>query len=97
VVPYHHAGLWTVMLVVWLVHAACFAGLLLRQRWSRLLSATLAFGWAMLLGVQIAEQLAATPSSDTTGVLIASGLMVLLLLFGSYLASSRKARSFLAH
>lgn len=69
--------------------------LLLRQRWSRLLSATLAFGWAALLGVKIGENLAPSKSSDTTSTLLAFGLMVLLLLFGSYLVSSRKARSFL--
>jgi hypothetical protein len=93
--PFYDAGEWAVMLAVWLVHAACFSGLLLRQRWSRLLSATLAFAWAALLGVQIAEHLAPSTSSDTMGMLIAFGLMVLLVLFGSYLVSSSRARSFL--
>ena len=95
--PYHYAGEWAAMMVVSLVHAACFAGLLRRRRWSRLLSATLALGWAALLGAQIAEHLAPNASSDTTGLLIAAGLMALLLLFGCYLAWSRRARSFLVH
>jgi hypothetical protein len=80
--------------LVWLVHAACFAALLLRRRWSRPLSATLAFGWAALLGVQLTEHFR-RGSSDTTGLLIAVTLMVSLLLFGSYLVLSSKARSFL--
>jgi hypothetical protein len=95
--PYRHVDLWAVMLAVWLAHAACFAGLLLRKRWSRLLSATLATGWALLLGMQIAEQLATVTSTDSGGLLMACGLMVLLLLFAAYLAWSRKAKSFLDH
>lgn len=93
--PFHEAGDWAAMLAVWLVHAACFAGLLLRHGWSRLLCATLAFGWAALLGAQVAEQLGPGTPPDRTGMLVALGLMVLLLLFGSYLVSSGKARSFL--
>jgi hypothetical protein len=93
--PYRYAGLWVVMLLVCLVHAACFAGLLLRRRWSRLLSAMMAVGWAMMLGWQIAEQLASTAATDPGGLLIASALMVLLVLFGAYLAASRKVKSFL--
>ena len=85
------------MLVVWVVHAACFAGLLLRQRWSRMLSATVAIGWAALLGLQVVEHLAPGTSPDTAGMGIAIGLMVMLVLLGCYLASSGKVRSFLSH
>jgi hypothetical protein len=92
--PFNQAGEWTAMLLVWLVHAACFAALLLRRGWSRLLSAALAFGWAVLLGVQVAEHFR-RGASDTTGLFIVVALMVSLLLFGSYLVSSSKARSFL--
>ena len=95
--PFGHASAWWAMLVVWAVHAACFAGLLLRRRWSRLLSATLAFGWAALLGLQVAEHLAPGASSDTAGVLIAIALMAVLVLLGRYLASSGKVKSFLRH
>lgn len=92
--PFKQAGEWAAMLLVWLIHAACFAALLLRRRWSRQLSAALAFGWAALLGVQVAEHFR-RGSSDTTGLSIAVALMVSLLLFGSYLLSSSKTRSFL--
>jgi hypothetical protein len=70
------------MMVVWLIRAPCLAALLLRQCWSRPLSAALALGWAALLGVQVAEHFR-SGSSDTTGLLIAVALMVSLLLFGS--------------
>lgn len=92
--PFGQAGEWAAMLLVWLVHAACLAALLLRRRWSRPLSAALAFGWAALLGVQVAEHFR-SGASDTTGLLIAVVLMVSLLLFGAHLVSSSKARSFL--
>lgn len=95
--PYHDAGLWAAMLAVWVIHASAFAGLLLRQRWSRLLSAAVAFGWALLLGTQIAGQFTTDASTDTAGVLMASGLIVILLVFASHLASSRKAKAFLDH
>jgi hypothetical protein len=92
--PFRQAGEWAAMLLVWLAHAACFAALLLRRRWSRPLSAALAFAWAALLGVQIAEHFRSS-SADTAGLLIAVALMVSLATFGSYLWFSRKARSFL--
>lgn len=92
--PFQHADEWTAMLLVWLVHAACFAALLLRRHSARPLSATLAFGWAALLGVQVAEHFR-SGSSDTTGLLIVVALMASLLLFGCYLASSSRTKSFL--
>lgn len=95
--PFNDAGIWWAMLAVWVVHAACLAGLLLRKGWSRLLSATLAFGWAALLGSQVAEHLGPGTSSDTTGALIAIALMVVLVLLGYYIASSSRTRSFLSH
>ena len=92
--PFRYAGEWAAMLLVCLVHAACFASLLLRRRWSRSLSAAIAFGWATLLGKQVAEHFR-SGSSDTAGLLIAVALIVSLLLFGFYLLSSSRARSFL--
>jgi hypothetical protein len=92
--PFQHAGEWTAMLCVWLVHAACLAALLLRRRSARPLSATLAFGWAALLGVQVAEHFR-NGSSDTAGLLIVVALMASLLLFGFHLLSSGKTKSFL--
>jgi hypothetical protein len=93
--PYPEAGLWVTMLFVWLVHAASFAGLLMRRRWSRLSSATLAFGWSVLLGKQITEQLVRDTGTDTSGVMIAAALIVSLLLFAAYLVWSREVRLFL--
>jgi hypothetical protein len=92
--PADHADLWAAMLLVWMVHAACFATLLLRRRSSRPFSAALAFGWAALLGAQVVEQLW-RGSPDTPGLLIAVAIMVSLLLFGTYLLLSSKTRSFL--
>jgi hypothetical protein len=92
--PFTQAGLWAAMLLVWALHAACFAALLLRRRWSRPSCAALAFGWAALLGVQVVEHFR-SGSSDTPGLLIAVAIMVSLLLFGSYLVLSPRTRSFL--
>lgn len=92
--PFNQASLWAAMLLVWLVHAACFVALLLRRRSSRPLSAALAFGWAALLGVQVGEHLG-RGAADIPGLLVAVASMVSLLLSGSYLVLSTKARSFL--
>jgi hypothetical protein len=93
--PYHDVNLWVTMLAVWLAHTASFAGLLLRKRWSRPLSAMLVVGWALLLIKQIVEQLASVGATDTVGALIAAGLVGLLLLFAAYLGWSRAVNSFL--
>lgn len=93
--PYGSIGLWVTMLVVWLAHTASFAGLLMRKRWSGPLSAMLTVGWALLLVKQIVQQLGMASSTDTVGILIAAGLIVLLLLFAAYLGRSREVRSFL--
>ncbi|MCC6713897.1 MAG: hypothetical protein IT496_01590 [Gammaproteobacteria bacterium] len=95
--PYHDVGLWAAMLAVWVIHGSAFAGLLLRRRWSRLLSTAVAIGWALLLGRQIAGQFTTTASTDTAGVIMASGLIVILLLVAGYLAASRRAKAFLVH
>lgn len=92
--PYPDASLWAVMFSVWLAHGVCFAGMLLRQQWSRLASAILACGWALLLAKQIVEHLPPRVSSDTRELMIAVLLMVLLLLFGLHLVASRKVKSF---
>jgi hypothetical protein len=92
--PFQQAGEWAAMLLVWLVHAACCAALLLRRRWARPLSAALVFGWAALMGVQVAQHFQ-RGSSDTGGLLIAVVLMASLLLLAFYLASSKEVQSFL--
>ena len=57
----------------------------------------MAVGWAVLLGKQIAAQMTQVTVTDTTGVLIAAGLTLLLLLFAAYLARSSEVKSFLVH
>lgn len=93
--PYHYVNLWTIMLVIKLVHAACLVGLLLRQKWSRLTSALLAFGWAMLMALQIAEHLPLRNPTSLTELMIAFGIMVSLFILGIHLIVSRKVKSFL--
>lgn len=93
--PYHYAKLWTIMLVIKFVHAVCFMGLLLRQPWSRLASALLALGWAMLMASQIAEHLPPRASSNITDLMIAFGIMVSLLILGIHLVVSHEVKSFL--
>ena len=93
--PFGHPVEWSVMLFVWLVHAVCFVALIMRRRWSRLLGAALAFAWAALLGAQVAEHALRAGPSDTTGMIFALALMVLFALFGSYLLSSDRIRTFL--
>jgi hypothetical protein len=92
--PYPDASLWAVMFAVWLVHGICFSGMLLRQQWSRIASAMLACGWALLLAKQIVEHLPPRVSSDTKELMIAVLLIVLLLLFGLHLVVSRKVKTF---
>jgi len=93
--PYHYANLWALVLVIKLVHAACFVGLLLRQRWSRHVSALLAVGWAMLLASQIAEHLPPRAPSNIAELMIAFGIMVFLFILGLHLVVSREVKSFL--
>ena len=93
--PYHYANLWTIMLVIKLAHAACFVGLLLRQQWSRLGTALLAVGWAMLMASQIAEHLPPRAPSNFAELMIAFGIMVFLFILGLHLVVSRKVKSFL--
>jgi hypothetical protein len=92
--PYPDRSLWTIMLVIWAVHGACFVGLLLRRPWSRVLSTLLAFAWALLMASQVAEQLARGNVVDPAVWLVA-GSMVGLIVLGLHLGTSRRVRSFL--
>ena len=93
--PFHDVTLWTIMMVIWLVHGACFVGLLLRRPWSRLVSVMLALAWALLSASQIAEHLARGYSVDIAELLIVSASMVFLILFGLHLATSSRIKLFL--
>jgi hypothetical protein len=92
--PFGYFELWGVMLAVWILHGVCFVGILLRRRWTRLLSSILAFGWSLLLASQIFEQLSPEISPYTDDLFLAIVLMVLLFLFGLYLIVSRTVKSF---
>jgi hypothetical protein len=94
--PYHDVTLWGIMMAIWLVHGACFVGLLLRRPWSRLVSVMLAFGWALLAAHQITEHLMRGYRLDIVGLLIVSAGMVVLFLFGLHLATSNKVKAFLS-
>lgn len=94
--PFHYGRDWAAMLAVWLIHGVCFAGLLLRQRWSRLLGAMLGLGWALVLAWQIAEHVPPKATSDTMGLFIVFGLLLLALFLGLHLLASRRVKSFLA-
>jgi len=93
--PFHDVTLWTIMMVIWLVHGACLVGLLLRRPWSRLVSVMLALAWALLSASQLAEHLARGYRVDIAELLIVSASMVFLILFGLHLATSSRIRSFL--
>lgn len=93
--PYHNVNLWTIMLVIKLVHAVCFVGLLLRQQWSRLPSALLAMGWAVLMVSQITEHLPLRASSNIAELTFAFGILVSLFILGIYLVVSREVKSFM--
>lgn len=92
--PFRHPGEWAAMLVVWLAHGTCFAGLLLRRRWSRHGCAALCAGWAALLGLQAVDGFRSN-AADVAGLLVAGALVVLLLLLGTYLVLSSKVRAVL--
>ncbi len=91
--PFRLPGLWVLAMAIWTAHAACFVGLLLRKRWSRLLCAALPLAWAALLAKQIVEHLASGTSSDPGELLIAVALIVLLVVFGGYLAASKRVKA----
>ena len=93
--PFHDVTLWMIMMAIWLVHGACFVGLLLRRPWSRLVSVMLALAWSLLSASQIAEHLARGYSVDIAELLIVSVSMVFSFLFGLHLATSSRIKSFL--
>lgn len=88
--PFRLPGLWVLTMAIWIAHATCFVGLLLRKRWSRLLCAALPLAWAALLAKQIVEHLAGGALIDIGELLIAVALIVLLVVFGGYLATSKR-------
>lgn len=90
-----HGALWTIMMMIWLVHGACFTGLLLRRTWSRWTVSLLSGGWALLLAWQVLETVVRGYRINPMEILIAIGLASLLMSLGYHLLASERIRSFL--
>lgn len=91
--PFRLAGLWAMTLAIWIVHGACFVGLLLRKPWSRWLCAALPPAWAALLAAQIVDHLVRGSAIDPTELVIVVALILMLVLFGYYLGRSPRVRA----
>lgn len=91
--PFRLPGLWTITMIIWIVHGTCFAGLLLRKRWSRWLCTTLPLAWAALLGAQIVDHLVRGSPVDPTELVIVVVLILVLCLFGYHLARSKRIKA----
>ena len=91
--PFRQAPLWAITMAIWILHGACFVGLLLRKRWSQWLVAALPLGWAALLVLQIGEHLVRGYPIDPTELAIVVALVTVLSLFAWYLARSRRVRA----
>ena len=91
--PFRQPALWATTMAIWMAHGACFVGMLLRKSWSRPLCAALPLAWAALLISQIADHLLRDSRTDVSGLVISVVLVLLLILFGYYLASSKRVRA----
>lgn len=92
--PFRDA-LWTIMMIIWLAHGACFAGLLLRRAWSRWTASLLSVGWALLVAWQVLDTLYYGRRVIPTELLIANALMALLTALGAHILASERIRVFL--
>lgn len=88
--------LWGIMIAIWLAHAVCFVGLLLRRAWSRTFVALLCFGWVALLIAQIVDSLVRGSRIQMGELVIAVVLIAIGVLFGWHLLVSRNVQDFLA-
>jgi hypothetical protein len=76
-----------------IAHGACFVGMLLRKSWWRPLCAALPLAWAALLITQIADHLVRGSPIDALELAIVVVLVLTLILFGYYLATSKRVRA----
>jgi hypothetical protein len=88
--------LWLVMTATWAAHGVGLAGLLLRRGWSGIYAALLCFGWVALLGAQIVDHLIRGSRIQMGELAIVCALMVMGVLFGWHLVTSRRIKDFLA-
>ena len=87
-------ALWTIMMIIWLAHGACFTGLLLRRTWSQWTVALLSGGWALLLAGQALENILGGTRINPTEVLLVIGLAALLTSLGYHILASERIRAF---
>lgn len=95
--PYpFHGFLWLLTMAVWVLHGTCFAGLLLRRGWSKLLSAIIAIGWSLVMAVQIIDYAFSDQRINLMELSIGAALMISLVAFGLYLLLSKDIDMFIA-
>jgi hypothetical protein len=87
---------WPIMMIAWLAHGVCFAGLLLRRAWSQWASATVCVGWALLLAWQILEAMLRGSRINSGGLLLAIARVTLLTALGYHIQTSEKIQEFSA-
>jgi hypothetical protein len=87
-------ALWTVTMIIWIAHGACFAGLLLRRQWSRWAAAMLSLGWALLLAWRILEHVLRGYRIHSAEFLIAIGLLALFAILGYRILASKRTETF---
>lgn len=85
---------WMIMMIAWLAHGTCFAGLLLRRAWSQWTTAMLCVGWALLLAGQILEAMLRGSRIDPAEFLLAVALVALLTALGYHLLTSKRIQAF---
>lgn len=64
-----------ILLAIWVPHAVCLPGLLLRRRWGATMAAVLAAGWATLMAVQIVDHLIRGSRVDAGELLFALAIV----------------------
>lgn len=88
-------ALWTIMMIVWLAHAVCFVGLLLRRLWARWVAAMLCVGWALWITWEVLEPVI-HGYVQPMQLMIAFGVVAVLVLASYRLLRSKRIRAFLA-
>ena len=88
--PYPFRGaLWGITLVIWGLHGACLAGLLLLRPWAPRFAALLSFGWSALMAWQIADHFWYGRPVDPLDFSIAMAIVVASGGFGTLLLRRR--------
>jgi hypothetical protein len=88
-------ALWPILMMAWLAHAVCLAGLLLRRPWVRWRTAVLCLGWALWITWEALEP-AVHGYPQPMQIAIALGVVAVLAFAGHHILRSRRIRAFLA-